>query len=85
MRYKDFQCGAKLFTRRAIARITPHLSVQQWAFDVELLYLAKKFRFSVKEVPTVWHDQDDSKLKIMRSGTRMLGSVIKLRARHFFS
>ncbi len=82
MNYKDFQCGAKLFTRETIVKIVPHLTVKQWAFDVELLYLAKKFGFKVKEIPTVWCDQDDSKLKIMRSGVRMLGSVVKLRIHH---
>jgi len=82
MKYYDYQCGAKLFTRQVVAAIAPHLHERRWAFDVELLYLCKKNGCVIKEVPTVWHDQDDSKLKVMRSGMRMLGSLFELRWRH---
>ncbi len=81
LRFKDYQCGAKLFKRKVIEKITPYLSVKQWAFDVELLYLCKLFGFSIREWPTVWHDQTDSKLKL-RSGFRMLGSLFTLRWKH---
>ncbi|HZW61717.1 MAG TPA: glycosyltransferase [Candidatus Babeliales bacterium] len=82
MNYYDLQCGAKLFKREVIEKIVSEFSVRQWAFDVELLYLAKKYGFKVKEIPTVWRDQADSKLTPVRSGLRMLSAVIKLRVRH---
>lgn len=77
--YYDYQCGAKLFTKHVVATIVPYMHVRQWAFDVELLYLCKRFNFKIKEIPTEWHDQSDSKLQIMRSGLKMLTSVIALR------
>lgn len=77
--YYDYQCGAKLFKRHVIEKVASLLTVTQWAFDVELLYLCKKYGFTIKEVPTVWHDQSNSKLKIMRSGMRMLATLISLR------
>lgn len=79
--YYDFQCGAKLFKRVVIEKIAPLLTVQQWAFDVELLYLCKKYCFSIKEIPTTWYDQDHSKLSI-KSGFRMLANLFSLRLRH---
>ena len=81
MRYVDYQCGAKLFKYAVIEQITPYLTMHQWAFDVELLYLCKRFGFSIKEWPTTWYDQAESKLKIC-SGFRMLGSLIYLRWRY---
>ena len=81
MNYYDYQCGAKLFKRSVIEKVVDHLQVTQWAFDVELLYLCKKFGFTIKEIPTVWRDQADSKLKI-HSGFAMLGSLFKVRWRH---
>jgi len=81
MHYYDFQCGAKLFTRKVIQTVTPQLSIGQWAIDVELLYLCKKNGFKVKEIKTVWHDQEGSKLNI-RAGLRMLGALFKLRLIH---
>lgn len=81
MNYYDYQCGAKLFKRGVIQKITPYLTVTQWAFDVELMYICKLFGFSIKELPTVWHDQADSKLKI-RSGFTMLKSLFGVAKRH---
>ncbi|MFI5333397.1 MAG: glycosyltransferase, partial [Candidatus Babeliales bacterium] len=77
--YKDLQCGAKVFKRHVTEVVAPQLTVRQWAFDVELLYLCKRNKFVIKEIPTTWHDQADSKLRIMRSGMRMLSSLFYVR------
>jgi dolichol-phosphate mannosyltransferase len=79
--YYDLQCGAKLFKYNVVKKITPLLSITQWAFDVELLYLCKQFRFIILEVPTSWFDQTDSKLKIS-SGFMMLGQLVRLRLKY---
>lgn len=80
--YADLQCGAKLFKRAVIEVVAPELTITQWTFDVELLYLCKKNGFKIKEIPTVWYDQADSKLRVVHSGLRMLVSVLKLRIAH---
>lgn len=82
--YYDLQCGAKLFKRNVIEKVTPQLTVTQWAFDAELLYLCKKAGFKIKEFPTVWEDQAESKLTL-KGGTRMLGSLFKVWWQHHFS
>lgn len=82
MRFKDYQCGAKLFKYKVIKKVTPYLYIKQWAFDVELLYLCKKFGFNIKEIPTIWYDQAHSKLKVMRAGMRMLSALFEIRLRH---
>jgi glycosyltransferase involved in cell wall biosynthesis len=79
--YEDLQCGAKIFKRAVIAKITPELTIKQWAFDVELLFLCKKYGFRMREFPTNWVDQAGSKLHIS-SGFHMLASIIKLRLRY---
>ena len=79
--YYDYQCGAKLFKRAVIEKITPQLTVTQWAFDVELLYLCKKGGFIVKEIPTVWNDQAGSTLTL-RGGLRMFGALFDVWKRH---
>lgn len=83
--YKDTQCGAKLFKRATIETIAPHLWVTQWAFDVDLLYLCRRFGFSITEFPTVWHDQAGSKLRPFHAGFRMLGTLFKLRWHYWFA
>ena len=79
--YYDFQCGAKLFKRKVIQDITPQLTVTQWAFDAELLYLCKRAGYKIIEIPTVWHDQADSKLTL-RGGLRMFGALFKVWRQH---
>jgi len=81
LRYKDLQCGAKIFTRDVVKSIAPRMMMTQWAFDAEMLYLCKKSGFVIKEYPTEWYDQVGSKLSYY-SGMRMLGSIIMLRLRN---
>lgn len=78
IKHRDYQCGAKLFTRATIEKIVPDLTVKQWAFDFELLYRCKQHGLQIKEIPTVWYDQGGSKFKV-RSGIKMLGAMIALR------
>ncbi len=78
MSYVDFQCGAKLFKRSVIEAIANKLTVRQWAFDVELLHLCKTNHFTIKEIPTVWYDQDDSKFNL-KAGMCMIGRLFALR------
>jgi len=82
LNFKDFQCGAKLFRPQVLEKILPNIKMKDWAFDVELLYLAKKNGFVLHEIPTTWYDQQDSKFNAIRSGSKMILSIIKLKLRH---
>lgn len=82
LHYHDLQCGAKLFKRTVIEKVTPHLSVAQWAFDLELLYLCKRFGFVIHEQPTVWYDAAESKLRIASSGWHIISGMVKLRLKY---
>lgn len=79
MPYRDTQCGAKVFTSKALQKIVPSVSMSQWAFDVELLYMLRKYGLRVHEIPTVWSDQQYSKIHFWKSGSRMLLAIIRLR------
>src|SRR5438105_2353787 len=71
----DFQCGAKVFTRDLVAQVIPHLTIPDWAFDIELLYVAQKLGFKILEQPTVWYEQTGSKMTI-QAGFKMLLSIL---------
>src|SRR5690606_3658124 len=79
--YYDLQCGAKLFKHHVLQTIVTHLTVTQWAFDVELLYLCKKYNFFIKEIPTIWSDQAGSKLTL-RAGLKMFGALFNVWKMH---
>lgn len=79
MPYKDTQCGAKLFKRKAIEQTIKEFGITQWAFDIDLLYQMRKKGFIIKEYPTVWADKEYSKINFMRAGPRMALAIIRLR------
>ncbi len=79
MPYKDTQCGAKLFKKNVIEKIANELSITEWAFDVNLLYLCKKSRFRIKEHPTVWEDKKESKIDLGKVPIQMFSGILRLR------
>lgn len=60
----DTQRGFKLLTARAVQTIFPKLTIFGWGFDVEVLALARKFKFRIKEVPVTWDNDPNSKVNI---------------------
>ena len=59
---EDTQCGFKLFSAEAAERLFPHQTLDGWAFDVELLVMAKKAGFTVGEVAIDWYYVEGSKM-----------------------
>uniref|UniRef100_A0A023GMZ9 Dolichyl-phosphate beta-glucosyltransferase n=1 Tax=Amblyomma triste TaxID=251400 RepID=A0A023GMZ9_AMBTT len=58
----DTQCGFKLFSREAAARLFTSLHVERWAFDVEILYIAQALKFPIAEVAVHWTEIEGSKV-----------------------
>ena len=63
---EDTQCGFKLFSAESATRLFPHQSLDGWAFDVELLVMAKKAGFGVGEVPIDWYYGEGSKMTLAK-------------------
>ncbi len=84
LHYKDTQCGAKLFTRKAIKKILQDLKFSRWAFDIDILYAMKKNKLKVKEIPTIWSDKDYSVINFGKAGPRMVFAMIRLRLLNSF-
>jgi len=77
--YYDSQCGAKVFTNKAIKSILNTVIPVGWEFDVALLYALRKKGFRIKEVPIEWADKFGSSLKITKTAPKMLKSLLKIR------
>ena len=85
---QDTQCGFKLFTSLAVKKVFPKIQVYQarkitdaytGAFDVELLFLAKKLNLKTAEVPVVWHHVKTERVNPIKDSLRMLVDIIKIR------
>jgi len=77
----DTQCGFKMFTGDAADAIFPRVTVDGWAFDIEVLTIARAQRMRIVEVPIEWHYRRQSQLSLVRDGASMLGQLLQIRAR----
>lgn len=59
----DFTCGFKCFSKIAAQDIFSRQRVNRWSFDSEILFLAKKFGYKVKEIPVKWSNDARSRVK----------------------
>lgn len=77
--FKDTQCGFKAFNRRAAQALFPMQRIERWGFDPELLYLAKKFGFTVVEVPVEWAHREGTRINPLVDGLHMLIEILRIR------
>jgi len=75
---EDTQCGFKGFTKAAVEKVFPKCKIDRFAFDPEILVLARKMGYKIKEVPVYWKNDPDSKVKF-KSMVNMAIDIIKIR------
>ena len=76
---KDTQCGFKLFKRIAAFDVFKRQRIEGFSFDVEILFIAKRLGYKIKEVPIVWRDSRPSKVRMPVESFKMLWELIKIR------
>ena len=77
----DTQCGFKAFRLDVCRPILEAARLDGFAFDVELLYLARHAGLRIREIPVRWNHAEGSKVQFFKDSLRMLREVIALRAR----
>jgi len=77
--FSDAQCGFKAVSRRAVNEIVPQIKDESWFFDTELLVLAEKLGYRIKDIPVEWIEDDDSRVKIARTAWEDIKGVLRLR------
>ncbi len=75
----DTQCGFKLFSAGAAERIFLRQRIEQFGFDVEVLWIARRLGLRVAEVPVTWVDDPDSKVRPVADAWRMLVDLLRIR------
>lgn len=78
-RFSDAQCGFKFLTREAVEKIVPQIRDQSWFFDTEMLVLAEKQGYRIRDLPVVWIEDDDSRVKIVQTAWDDIRGVFRLR------
>jgi glycosyltransferase involved in cell wall biosynthesis len=75
----DTQCGFKLFSSQAARAVFSRTTVDRFGFDVEALFLARKFGFRVVEVPVRWDHVEGTKVSMFRDSIDMFLDLLRVR------
>ena len=77
--FADTQCGFKAFRRPVAQTIFQLQRIERWGFDPELLFIALKRGFKIKEVPVTWGHDERSRLSYLKDGIKMLEEIAYIR------
>jgi glycosyltransferase involved in cell wall biosynthesis len=78
--FKDTQCGFKAF-KRPVAQVIFRLQrIERWGFDPEILFIARKLGYNIREVPVTWGHDERSRMSYLRDGMKMLEEMATIRA-----
>jgi glycosyltransferase involved in cell wall biosynthesis len=76
---EDTQCGFKFFHRAVAQDLFSRQQIDGYMFDVEILALAQRRGYQIKEVPIRWHDDADSRLRLVAGNLRNVADIFKIR------
>ena len=82
LKFHDTQCGFKLFRREVFLPVFRAQTIDGFAFDVEILYLARKHGLKVAEVPVRWGHAEGSRVRFFPDAGRMFLELLRIRGRH---
>jgi dolichyl-phosphate beta-glucosyltransferase len=75
----DTQCGFKFFQGEVARDLFARQRIDGYMFDVEVLYLAARAGYRIKEVGVRWRDDGDSRLELVRGNWRNLIDLLRIR------
>ena len=78
-KWKDAQCGFKAISRRTAENVLPLVKDNAWFLDTELLLLAGKAGYGIKEIPVHWKDDPDTRVKIVSTAWEDIKGLLRLR------
>jgi glycosyltransferase involved in cell wall biosynthesis len=76
---QDSQCGFKCFRREVAEVLFPKQTIMGWTFDVEILYIARKFGYQIVEIPIPWYYRSKSKVRVWSDSFQMARDLLTIR------
>lgn len=75
----DFTCGFKAFDRQSRYEIFSRAQVDRWAYDSEILFLAKNLGYAIQEVSVSWKHEEGTKVRVGSDGIQSFWDLLKVR------
>jgi len=79
----DVTCGFKLFKGSVARKLFKLSQLDDWSFDAEILFLAQKKAYQIKEIPVTWQNDPRTKVNILHDGINALLGLAKIRINSF--
>ena len=77
---EDTQCGFKVFKKTIAKKIFAMATIERFAFDSEIIFIAKKFGYKIKELPITLQNPKASSVRILLDPINMFFALVKIRA-----
>lgn len=78
----DTQCGFKAMSSQAAVEIFSKCKIDGFGFDVEMLFLADKYKYKIKEISVEWYNDDRSKVDPIKDSIKMFLEILRIRKIH---
>ncbi len=76
---QDTQCGFKCFRSEVAEEIFHLQTLNGWSFDVEILYIARRKGYQIREVPIHWRFNADTKISVLQDSWQMFQDLLTIR------
>ena len=76
--YRDTQCGFKVMRREDVLQLFRAARIERFAYDVEILYLARMAGIRVSEIPVIWRDAPGTKVNALLDSADMLKDILRV-------
>ena len=75
----DTQCGFKLFNRAVVLPILELARIDRYAFDIELLVIARELGLTIREVPVEWHHDERGTFNVWKAAREVLLNLFRIK------
>ncbi len=80
---RDTQCGFKVFRRKAAMDIFSRVTVERFAFDAEVIFIANKLKYKIRELPISLQNPPESHVRLVRDPINMILDLVKIRVNYW--
>lgn len=78
LKVSDITCGMKGFEREAALDIFKRSRIERWGYDAEILFLARRLGYGIREIPVEWSHRGNSKVRVAADTVKTLAEILRI-------
>ncbi len=82
LRVSDFTCGFKMFKAYTAKDLFSRMTLSDWSFDAELLYLSEQLGYRRIELPVVWNNRSETRVRLRKDLIASFLGLFRVKWRH---